>query len=117
MYIRLLVKETRASLEPDAEGSLCVLQPDDRCSLPRSESRSPAEAGSDGALKRTKSDRIGTGGMGEWLKPAVLKCDQGPSASISKFNTTSVQPAVYTRSDLYSCSLDFIRFDRSLVPI
>jgi hypothetical protein len=55
--------------------------------------------------------------MGEWLKPAVLKCDQGPSASISKFNTTSVQPAVYTRSDLYSCSLDFIRFDRSLVPI
>jgi hypothetical protein len=51
------------------------------------------------------------------LKPAVLKCDQGLSASFSKFKTTSVRPAVYTRSDLHSCSPDFIRFDRSLVTV
>ncbi len=40
--------------------------------------------------------------MGEWLKPAVLKSDQAPSASFSKFNITSVQPAVYSHSDLHS---------------
>jgi len=35
-------------------------------------------------------------------RPTDLKCDQGWSASVLKFNTTSVQPAVYTRSDLHS---------------
>ena len=52
--------------------------------------------------KRMKLDTIGSGGMGEWLKPAVLKSDQALSASFSKFNITSVQPAVYSHSDLHS---------------
>jgi hypothetical protein len=51
---------------------------------------------------QAKSDKIGIGGMGEWLKPAVLKSDQALSASFSKFNITSVQPAVYSHSDLHS---------------
>jgi hypothetical protein len=49
-----------------------------------------------------KSARIGIGGMGEWLKPAVLKRDQAPSARFSKFNVTSVQPSVCSHSDLHS---------------
>ena len=49
-----------------------------------------------------KSGKIMNGGMGEWLKPAVLKSDQALSASFSKFNITSVQPAVYSHSDLHS---------------
>jgi hypothetical protein len=36
---------------------------------------------SDSALKRMKSGRIGIGGMGEWLKPAVLKTVSGVTRS------------------------------------
>ena len=35
------------------------------------------ERSSDSALKRMKSGRMGIGGMGEWLKPAVLKTVDG----------------------------------------
>jgi hypothetical protein len=55
-----------------------------------------------GKLCRAKSASMGIGGMGEWLKPAVLKSDQALSASFSKFNITSVQPAVYSHLDLHS---------------
>jgi hypothetical protein len=48
--------------------------------------------------------------MGEWLKPAVLKCDQGPSARFSKINTTSVQPAVYTSFRCYFLIIGFHPF-------
>ena len=40
-----------------------------------------AEPGSDSALKQMKLGRIGTGGMGEWLKPAVLKTVSGVTRS------------------------------------
>jgi hypothetical protein len=42
---------------------------------------SRVERGSDSAVKRMKSGRIGIGGMGEWLKPAVLKTVSGVTRS------------------------------------
>ena len=56
---------------------------------------------------RAKSDKIGIGGMGEWLKPAVLKSDPAPSGKLLKTKQI-LKPANSLR--LFSPSPDFPHF-------
>src|SRR5271165_6318180 len=54
--------------------------------------------------------RIGKGGMGEWLKPAVLKTDFSREPSPSKSTKSSCKPWAYKHFLVQCSSFSFIAF-------
>jgi hypothetical protein len=63
------------------------------------DSDSTALTGQVGEIRRVKSGRIGIGGMGEWLKPAVLKTDSPFLADRTNQSKSLCLPAFCADSD------------------